>query len=449
MIALTMKNVRCFADPKPAPLAPLTLLVGENSTGKSTFLASIRLASDLAHDPTSADFNKEPFLLGSYDDIANYPGSRWRADTFSVGFSCSLPKSTMREIMKRWGVKLTEDGVFLATFKKQDSLPVLAQWQFLAMPYGMTVTFRDTSTIRACEFVSPDGHYTLSGPPVERLPVQHAADPWYLTHVVRTFSKEDTIVDITEVGKLPNKEHFDAISFVIRKIREELLQRPYATAPIRTRPRRTYDPLSVTPEPEGGHVPMILAKTLSGKSKQRVRLQKALETFGKASGLYSAVKIKRLGRKEGTPFQVKLNFGGQPDFNLTDVGYGVSQALPIVVDIIRAEKGSTLLIQQPEVHLHPRAQAALGSLLIQLAVTENKRFIVETHSDYLIDRVRMDIRDSDKLSPKDVQILYFERQVGGNADIHPLELDKQGNITNAPPGYRDFFLREEHRFIGV
>ncbi|NQT39224.1 MAG: DUF3696 domain-containing protein, partial [Planctomycetes bacterium] len=149
------------------------------------------------------------------------------------------------------------------------------------------------------------------------------------------------------------------------------------------------------------------------------------------------------------PFQVKLNFGGQPDFNLTDVGYGVSQALPIVVDIIRAEKGSTFLIQQPEVHLHPRAQAALGSLLIELAVAEKKRFIVETHSDYLIDRMRMDIRDSDKLSPKDVQLLYFDRQEGSKVDIHSLELDKQGNIINAPAGYRDFFLREEHRFIGV
>jgi len=445
MTSLTMNNVRCFADPDPAPLAPLTLLVGENSTGKSTFLASVRLAWELAHDPMSADFNKEPFLLGSYDDIGNYRGSRWRADTFSVGFSCPFPKSTT----KRWGTELTEDGVFLATFKRQDSLPVLAQWQFTAMPYGITLTFEDASTISACELMSPNGCYTLSGPAVEQMPAQYAGEPWYLAHVARSYLKRESAARLTEAGERPNEQHIRAISFVVRRIREEFLQRPYATAPIRTKPRRTYDPLSLRPEPEGGHVPMILAKTLSGKSRQRARLQKALEKFGKASGLYSAVKIKKLGRKEGTPFQVKLNFGGQPDFNLVDVGYGVSQALPIVVDIIRAEKGSTLLIQQPEVHLHPRAQAALGSLLIELAVAEKKRFIVETHSDYLIDRVRMDIRDSDKLSPKDVQLLYFDRQDGGNADIHALELDKQGNITNAPAGYRDFFLREEHRFIGV
>jgi predicted ATPase len=101
-------------------------------------------------------------------------------------------------------------------------------------------------------------------------------------------------------------------------------------------------------------------------------------------------------KKEGTTqLQVKIAGSG---INLVDVGYGVSQVLPIIVDAIREPPRSTFLLQQPEVHLHPRAQAELGSFLGALAKQQQKRFIIETHSDYMIDRIRMDIRDGKHLA---------------------------------------------------
>jgi predicted ATPase len=134
-------------------------------------------------------------------------------------------------------------------------------------------------------------------------------------------------------------------------------------------------------------------------------------------------------------------------FNLVDVGYGVSQILPIIVDILRTEKEGMFLLQQPEVHLHPQAQAELGSFLATLAATAGTRFVVETHSDYLVDRIRMDIRDQRNIKPKDVQILYFERQ-NGKVKVHPIEIDENGNLESVPKGYRSFFLQEERRFLG-
>jgi predicted ATPase len=193
---------------------------------------------------------------------------------------------------------------------------------------------------------------------------------------------------------------------------------------------------------------MLLAKVFNTSKKQWRELKSSIDEFGHESGLFETLNIKRLGRKEAGPFQIHLNYGG-PDFNLADVGYGVSQALPIVVDSIRAGTESTLLIQQPEVHLHPRAQAALGSLLLRLARVEHKSFIVETHSDYMIDRVRMDIRDSESFTSEDVRILYFERKDGSTVDILPLSLDGRGNILDAPTGYRRFFLQEERRLLGI
>jgi predicted ATPase len=227
---------------------------------------------------------------------------------------------------------------------------------------------------------------------------------------------------------------------------EEREPRPYAFAPIRTHPKRTYDPLADVPKPEGSHVPMILAKTSLSDPDAWSQLRQALDSFGKQSGLFTDVGIQRMGSKDSAPFQINVKISG-PAFNLVDVGYGVSQVLPIVVDSLQRRKGSIFLLQQPEVHLHPKAQAELGSFLAVLAKTQDKCFLIETHSDYLVDRVRTEVRNHKYLSAEDVLILYFERENGG-VNIHPLELDHFGNIVNAPPGYRDFFLEEEMKLLG-
>ena len=75
-------------------------------------------------------------------------------------------------------------------------------------------------------------------------------------------------------------------------------------------------------------------------------------------------------------------------------------------------------------------------------------FLIETHSDYIIDRVRISVRDK-ILKPKDVSILYFDPGKTGSAvTIHNIKMDKQGNLVNAPPSYRDFFMKETDKLLG-
>ena len=185
------------------------------------------------------------------------------------------------------------------------------------------------------------------------------------------------------------------------------------------------------------------------EDKQWARLQDALQRFGQDAGLFDEISVKPLGKQSG-PFQLQIRrFDGPakgPQRNLIDVGYGVSQVLPIVTELLRKDAPRMFLLQQPEVHLHPSAQAALGSLFCRVADWK-RQLIVETHSDHLIDRVRMDVRDgAGTLKPGDVSILYFERQ---NLDvrIHSLHIDDQGNICDAPPGYRRFFMEEVTRSL--
>lgn len=444
MDTLTVKNLRCFCDPGTVPLRPLTLLIGENSTGKTSFLAAIRLAWDLAHANT-IDFNEEPFLQGAFDQIAHYRGGRaGRATTFEIGFETNLP-------VMRAGRRTQQsiDVRYNAEFRRSGSHPVLASQSARSGVYTLNVSFSERSNAITVA-IRVNGKTRTSRRidkimPRFRLGPESPMDWRYLRFILRDFEAHGQ-AEFQEFAGFSKNEAQELDAFIgALAFRES--SRPVAIAPVRTRPIRTYNPVSEAPLPEGGHVPMVLAKTYFEHKQRWASLKLALDKFGHASGLFSSLDIKGLGRHESDPFQIRLKIKGPPS-NLIDVGYGVSQVLPILVDALMADRGDLYLLQQPEVHLHPKAQAALGSFLGDMVVTQSKRFVVETHSDYLVDRLRVDVREKLGIKPSDISILYFERQ-GVEVAIHAMEIDSTGNLVNAPPDYRQFFLDEERRFLGV
>ena len=229
------------------------------------------------------------------------------------------------------------------------------------------------------------------------------------------------------------------------------LRRPFASAPVRSRPRRTYDPIQQSRDTEGEYIPSYLASLYRQNADEWQGLKVSLEEFGRKAGLFDDISVRSFGNTGGAPFQILVRKQGKrrkgPWRNLIDVGYGVSQALPMLTELLRPDAPSMFLLQQPEVHLHPSAQAALGSLFCDVAAT-GKQLIVETHSDFIIDRVRMDVRDkATGLKPEDVSILYFERDELA-VNIHSIRLDEMGDLEGAPEGYRKFFTAEMLRSIG-
>jgi predicted ATPase len=176
----------------------------------------------------------------------------------------------------------------------------------------------------------------------------------------------------------------------------------------------------------------------------RQHLFEALSEFGTKSSLFRKVGVRRLGKSPSDPFQIVVTTAGPP-VNLPDVGYGVSQALPVIIQSVLASEHRMLLLQQPEVHLHPRGQAALGSFFCRLVAREHKHFVIETHSDYLLDRVRIEVGQG-TVPPENVLILFFDKK-GLATQIHPINLDKLGNVIGAPDSYRRFFLDEEINLV--
>ena len=227
----------------------------------------------------------------------------------------------------------------------------------------------------------------------------------------------------------------------------------FSTAPIRSRPGRTYDATRVFDDPEGNDVPMHLMLIQATQKKRWEGLQHELIQFGKRSGMFQNIEVKNLAAPGG-PFQLRIKVRG-PNANIIDVGYGVSQILPILVHIldppisrrsIYPEENSTLLLQQPEVHLHPKAQAERSSLMVTLANQGNRSFIVETHSDYMIDRARVEIRKGN-IGHEDVSLIYLEPREPV-VKVHNITFDKAGNMIGVPAHYREFFLHETDELMG-
>ena len=225
---------------------------------------------------------------------------------------------------------------------------------------------------------------------------------------------------------------------------------------MRSNPHRTYDPTRPTRDSEGENIPTRLANLQRGQNGSWDELKSQLEDFGKSSGLFSEIRINFLKNKTSSAaFEVhvrKFQRGYKgPWRNLIDVGYGVSQALPILTELLVQDAATTLLLQQPEVHLHPNAQAALGTLFCSAIsggrnAPRNRQLIIETHSDYIMDRVRMGVRDR-QVRADDVSFLFFEH-TGLDVKINSVRIDEKGDVLDAPPSYRQFFLDELERSIG-
>ena len=455
MNRVRLKNFRCFREEQEAVVTPLTLLVGENSTGKTSFMAAIRTLWDVLYGRHEPDFKEDPYDLGSYDDIAHFRGGRGgRAESFEIGFDF-LHHDTETQAERRCRLG--------AVFGKRSTAPFLLRRRFANL---------DTNAWMELAVSGDENNGSLrlrwgAGESVWETDLTASLGHHYLPFgmVSGLLSMEDSIlgsrlgvkggrkISGLDEPAADDKKQIQDLQRLWRQVSFGPSYRPYAGAPVRSKPRRTYDPSRFAMDPEGAYVPMYLSHLNARKAKSEWhKLKQSLEEFGKDSGLFDEIGIRRLGKLESEPFQLQIRKFGRPakgpHRNIIDVGYGVSQLLPVVTELLRNQSAPVFLLQQPEVHLHPSAQAALGSLFCRVAGPE-RPLIVETHSDNMMDRIRMDVRDGvSQLKPSDVSILFFERRNLG-VQIHSLRIDEQGNVCDAPISYRQFFMEEVHRSLGL
>lgn len=151
--------------------------------------------------------------------------------------------------------------------------------------------------------------------------------------------------------------------------------------------------------------------------------------------LFSEIQSNKL---KGGRFELSIKTSPKSSFvPLTDVGFGISQFLPVIVADLQLTDESCLAVSQPEIHLHPKIQAQFGNYLANQIKRTKKQYIVETHSEYLLNRIRLLLVTSE-LKPEDVRVLYFEND-GVKSTVHNVEFTTKGAVKGAPQGFFDTY----------
>jgi predicted ATPase len=200
--------------------------------------------------------------------------------------------------------------------------------------------------------------------------------------------------------------------------------------PLRQYPQRSYLWSGAIPrriEPDGENtIAVLIASERSGNDLQ----QQVAEWLVKME-LVDAFTTKALDpEKRFYETTVKI---GNTDSSLLDVGFGVSQVLPVITTLFFVPEGSIVLLEQPELHLHPRAQAHLADLFLHVAEHRKLQLIVESHSEHLLRRLQRRIAEveSQFASPENIRMYFCDKGENGST-IQPVEIDEYGQIRNWP-----------------
>lgn len=336
MKAVYLHNFRGFSD-TIIPIDRVNFLVGENSTGKSSFLSIINIISDpnfFWFDPT---LNNSNIDLGNFEDMVSVESKNRKE--FVIGFLLEHPKDD--------DAKRTEYAYLIVTYKKSRDKPKPILVSYSENNSAITVKISE----RQISYREQKLDISLSPIEVfEEKIFKHQNDKIGFSRLKEnsatpTKYKDKPFFIIRELIKnqskgLQNKDK--NFTYTIRTGSKVVW-----LAPIREKPERIYDNIKPNFSPEGIHIPHLLNEVLNRKDKSGMNLRKSLSEFGKDSGLFKQITSKRFGRSEASPFEIDITLANTP-IKITNVGYGVSQILPVIVDHLLERNAVLFVFNNPK-----------------------------------------------------------------------------------------------------
>jgi predicted ATPase len=432
---LRLRNFKSWEDTGEISLRPITGFFGANSSGKTSLLQALLLLKQTTDSPDrgiALHFGDAKTLidLGDFASVT-YQHLMDRELKFSLDWETP-----------------TEFQIVDPTAKKT----IVIESRHLG--FSATVRGENGGTSKAVRMVVPKMEYRVAGAnfelkrKVDTKPdyelnlrnikyqlVRSQGRPWPLPGPVKCYGFPDQVrAYYQNAGFLSDLE----LAF------EEQMRRIYYLGPLRAYPERRYSWAGAQPSDMGRAgdqaIDAILAsrdrgELLSrGKGRKRVTLEQYVASWLKNLGLIAEFRVAPVS--EGSQiFQVLVRkMAAGPEALITDVGFGVSQILPVVVLCFYVPEGSTVILEQPEIHLHPAVQANLADVLIDAYKTRNVQIIVESHSEHLLRRLQRRIAESE-IDAADVALYFCEAGMKGSS-LTRLEIDLFGQIRNWPP---DFF----------
>ena len=223
--------------------------------------------------------------------------------------------------------------------------------------------------------------------------------------------------------------------------------------PLRQEPRAFSD-FSDESRPDVGAAGEYLARVLQWHGTKSVDvpglgqadLVDGLQYWLRELGIVEDVTVEARGRA-GVSVEVRPPELDRP-VDLTSVGVGVSQVLPVLAVCLLAEPGDVVLLEQPELHLHPALQMRLADFLLA-CVDSGRQIIVETHSEHLVNRLRRRVAEDDSSKISDlVRVVFAERDADGHTSFRPSDINPLGGLSEDwPDGFLDLGARDAQKLL--
>lgn len=426
---LEIENFKCFKTKKTFDFGRITVLTGANSSGKSTVMQAILGAIQTDGFPFYYSPNGKYVNLGDFKEMVNYLNihnpisvnikvkedeniikTLWTEDNINflpqlymleldsndIFIKCTIIEKSILLFIFQFKEKIDFDYIekYLKKYLENDDIRLNYKWKITQNVLELFLNIEDIS-----DFV-----------------FTHL--PWFDTSQEANLYSKYILSPITKINNylydiLDREENFNFIG-------------PSRNTPIRTYLEKNKLDFKIGVEGEG-YIDQIVdwEKRSNGKIEKLVEVLKDLD-------LLEEIKVNRLS---GGRFELLVRSKNSKILtSLTNVGFGVSQFLPIIVADLQLSNNSTLFLAEPEIHLHPSIQAKFADYLIKKITTTEKNYVIETHSEYFLNRLRLAIVKGE-LKKEDFKIYFLENN-GDDTTVSDIDFTKTGAIKNAP---RNFF----------
>ncbi|PXF56538.1 MAG: hypothetical protein C4B59_16765 [Candidatus Methanogaster sp.] len=412
-----LKNFKALRDTGELEIKPITFLVGPNSSGKTSLIQAIlalrqTVRSQDPHTPLILD--DDYVNLGSYRDAVFGHDEK---NKISIGFEADENRWELVFSVYRSGNN--QGAIYLKSLDfGGENVPLPQKEKGKIAKESINFSIRKKGR-GGGHFITTDGEKNFGEQPIELLK--------FYGILFKKYKDPSKYLDYLQAHP-----SFLFANMVAGNLIEVIFKNIYHIGPSRDEPERTYTATGASPPEVGkwgeGSVSILLLEK-GIREKVRVWLNNfdisldfdLEELRGKTGGSTNTYKIMLIDPNTKT------------EVNLVDVGFGASQILPIIVEGFNAPKNALLMIEEPEIHLHPKAQGTMGDLLVDIAKFNEKKLIVETHCDLLIRRVCKNILQK-KIDHTDVIIYYFEPTESGT-EIKTITINKNGQFENFPDGF--------------
>lgn len=432
---LRIQNFKGWKDTGTIRMAPISLFFGANSSGKSSIGQFLMMLKQTVESPDrKAVFypggRNSAVQLGSYQEMVFH---RDPENKITFDYRWALPEILKFKDPLSSQMFSGDDLEFSAEVDLSDAtkhLLQVSQFKYrLLNNDDQTLAIELTRKSDKREYTASAEQYSL---------VRKKGRAWALRDVVRFYGFPDEVV-----------AYYQNADFVqdLNLAQEKLFRSIFYLGPLRTKAERLYTWGGITPESVGfageNTVAAILAardrKISLGYRRPAKPLEEIIALKLKEMGLIEEFRVNPISEQR-QEYEVKVRTKGSRDWvDLPDVGFGISQVLPVLVQCFYAPARSIILMEQPEIHLHPNAQSALADVMIDVINSRENgskrdiQLVIETHSEHFLRRLQRRIAEDADLQEK--VSAYFANITKTPATLEPLQIDIFGNIQNWPENF--------------